>query len=54
MTSEEELKPCPFCGNDDISLDDDGNWFVYCMSFDCASIECVDKERAIEAWNRRV
>ena len=59
-TMSEELKPCPFCGNDDILLDihHRGNSFrdtyVYYCS-DCVRGEdsYTSKEFAMDAWNNR-
>ena len=52
---KEELKPCPFCG---------GKAELYARSFNdvnviCGNCSCVmgtygTKEKAIEAWNKRV
>ena len=56
-----ELKPCPFCGGENIFVDgyehDAGiRWRVLCL--DCmATVDdgtIQQKYRAIEAWNRRV
>lgn len=55
-----ELKPCPFCGSDDVdlvnaSLDGD-NWGVVCRDCDVwmdNRLEDMTKEQAIELWNRR-
>lgn len=56
-----ELKPCPFCGSDDV-----GCWttsailpngkhphFVRCDNCWATSNSCCSTEEAIEAWNRR-
>ena len=55
----EKLKPCPFCGGEDIFP----RWIIasdlyHCM---CDNVKCqargpkrLTKEEAIEAWNRRV
>ena len=58
---EAELKPCPFCGSDDVYLvnaSSDGNeWGVVCRDCDVwADNRLMDmtKEQAIELWNRRV
>lgn len=51
-----ELRPCPFCGSDQLHVEYDRINrcdFVYC--FDCGSSfrnNCVDSKLA-EAWNRR-
>lgn len=58
MRDEKTLKPCPFCGNDEISVDSnamDDSWFwIQCL--ECkASIGHKRTERgAVKAWNRRV
>lgn len=59
-----ELKPCPFCGSEDVepALDEfapEGHkvdwWVVHCnrCSAEYRNIHC-DKEGVIEGWNRRV
>lgn len=54
----EALKPCPFCGGkaEMIRYPANGKVTVSCRSSGCmANISfCVSKDRAIEAWNRRV
>ena len=55
----EELKPCPFCGNDDVTV----RWFPYNSAYyvQCNQLRCyskgpdrLNKQEAVEAWNRRV
>ncbi len=52
----EELKPCPFCGGEDVEhlLDGFGNWLVGCVTCDYR-IQCVDctEDDAIRYWNTR-
>ena len=54
-----ELKPCPFCGETDISLNDAtrilGTWNIIhrCKVVGPIKIESYDKERVTAAWNRR-
>ena len=57
------LKPCPFCGSDDVALTqdiDDNSWGVVCHGYRCHAWTtngkwiCKRKEDAIELWNRRV
>lgn len=51
-----ELKPCPFCGSDDLKV-----WatsipyqsFVECRKCCCIGPDCVTTDEAIAAWNRR-
>lgn len=51
---EPELKPCPFCGHDGrVVADGEGNYMVQCNECSASTGWCVDKEEAIEAWNRR-
>ena len=50
----EELKPCPFCGGDDVeALDMEGKHYVVC--YDCALEGPFHDSRAsvVEACNRR-
>lgn len=50
-----ELKPCPFCGNVCMFLNDEpaGKWVVNCL--ECQAIGPVKEteEQAISAWNKR-
>lgn len=56
----EELKPCPFCGEDDPSVDnrhsdpDQERWTVVCDDGCGAEITALTPELAVAAWNRRV
>lgn len=55
--SKPELKPCPFCGSTKISTG--VSFFGGLRSFSCKACKCSiqfiweDKEKCIEAWNRR-
>lgn len=51
--TNEELKPCPFCGGKDIRIWDTSTPWVQC--WDClASTACGNTlEEAIKYWNRR-
>jgi len=56
---ENELKPCPFCGNIDplVVMDDETETLFGICCFKCeAAIKAVFVERkdAEDAWNRRV
>ena len=53
----EELKPCPFCGSEDIyvsrsGLDDDAST-ICCKSCGAKSGLCDDEATAINTWNTR-
>ena len=52
----DDLKPCPFCGGEDVEHlpDGFGNWLVGCVTCDYR-IQCVDctEEEAIRYWNTR-
>lgn len=47
-----ELKPCPFCGNESVGVDE---WETYaqvtCGRCDAAGPCCNDVEEAVERWN---
>lgn len=53
--SEIELKPCPFCGSDDVICDMfEDVYFVECWDC-CAKVEsCNGLEAAVVRWNTRV
>ena len=53
-----ELKPCPFCGADNVNLsieyDDWGEPFIYCNVCDsCYENANVGVDKLIDGWNRR-
>ena len=64
MGVTEQLKPCPFCGGDDVRLQQNGYtklpdgsrkptwWEVACMDCDFVG-PGDDREKVIEHWNRR-
>lgn len=54
-----ELKPCPFCGEMPIIHGgESGGYYIECINGDCTCLPISwsyeTKEKAIEAWNRRV
>lgn len=55
MIEIELIKVCPFCGSDDVRIEEDcptGFTEIYCA--DCGvSITRTHKAEAINAWNRR-
>ena len=52
---EKELKPCPFCGSQNINIHKGKYaWSIECCNADCnASLTKILKVQAIEAWNKR-
>ncbi len=53
---DKQLKPCPFCGGENIKLeleDEYDVWRVMCWRCN-ATIQIEGKEKAIKKWNRRV
>lgn len=52
----DELKPCPFCGSNDIDIEKLEKYGTYYLSCKQCSIEQPlynTLEQAINAWNRR-
>ena len=57
----DKLKPCPFCGSnqviiDDISTEDEEYYMIYCETCGAATSfgdASETKEGATELWNRR-
>jgi len=59
MESEEELKPCPFCGKK-AKMERwprSGKWFAYCTNKRCgvklSTFMYVKREAAKVTWNKR-
>jgi Lar family restriction alleviation protein len=53
---EHELKPCPFCGSADLTLDNLGqqnDWFVSCNICEIQQIANYTRHSAVALWNRR-
>jgi Lar family restriction alleviation protein len=50
----ERLKPCPFCGGDDLHVVASQSWAVKCHGC-MAKVQCFDtRELAIKGWNKRI
>ena len=48
------LKPCPFCGSDDVLVEENATFtWVECQSCDARGTQVIGEEGAIKAWNRR-
>ena len=55
--SNEELKPCPFCGAGAMSHTEPARVVIGCFSAKCAvnpSLNATTTKRASELWNKRV
>lgn len=55
----EELKPCPFCGGNDLHIESFSGWGAdVIICYDCLATfsqqEITCEEDLIGAWNRRV
>lgn len=53
-----ELKPCPFCGGTELSIENFSGWgvdVVICLQCLCvfSQMEMTCEEDLIDAWNRR-
>ena len=49
----EELKPCPFCGKEKITIEERWQYFGYCVNCGCEGPNAPTKRQAISAWNKR-
>jgi Lar family restriction alleviation protein len=51
------LKPCPFCGSDELMLSSDlgeTQWMIRCSHCNVRTSCFSDKNDAAEIWNRRI
>ena len=53
VTNNSKLKPCPFCGEEDLGIERKGLFYVTCYKCDCEGPATKDKQQAIDAWNKR-
>lgn len=57
MCQVDFLKPCPFCGADEVNLsvreDENGDSFIYCYVCDSVYYNDNPSQNIIEMWNRR-
>lgn len=49
----EELKPCPFCGGENIIVSNWGMWRCWCRDCGAKSNDEIYRKDAVNAWNRR-
>lgn len=54
MTGEQKLRPCPFCGNEEIELYTIIGFYVTCEKCGAEGPGSKSKNDAICKWNRRV
>lgn len=54
--SEIELKPCPFCGSEDVTCAAglEGEYYVECWDCSAKVESCNGLEDAVAGWNARV
>lgn len=48
-----KLKPCPFCGSENIRLTNWGLYRCWCVECLANATDCISAKEAIDAWNRR-
>lgn len=49
-----ELKPCPFCGGNNLKFRNSGcGWAIWCMDCGGRIENCFSKEKMTREWNRR-
>lgn len=53
MGEKMKLKPCPFCGSEDVEVIGKYNFFVSCNYCNSDSGVYETKRKAENAWNRR-
>jgi len=50
----DELKPCPFCGEEDPTIERDGKWYyITCRKCECTSDGDRGQSGAEKRWNTR-
>ncbi len=53
--TKSKLKPCPFCGNEDLRTAFNNNEYQFIECEPCGlCLERVSKDEIIKAWNMRV
>lgn len=56
LAAEHDLRPCPYCGSEDLTLDNLGagnDWFVNCNICEIQQIANYTRPAAVALWNRR-
>ena len=53
---DKALKPCPFCGSEELDIwqNDVDNYFVVCIGCGASGRDERRVEKAVEVWNRRL
>ena len=51
----DKLKPCPFCGDDNATIQKDelGDFYVWCYKCESRSAGVGTKQHAKSSWNKR-
>ena len=53
--ADEEYRPCPFCGSDNVDLEcDEGIWYVCCQDCAARGSNAYMPENAITMWNSHI
>lgn len=55
ICSVAEIKPCPFCGSEEVhtAINTIDNWFVMCEGCGASGRDERTEEKAIASWNKR-
>ena len=48
-----ELKPCPFCGSDNVAMRGSTIFYIICMDCEASTNISYDRQEAADKWNRR-
>lgn len=48
-----ELKPCPFCGSDNVAMRGSTIFYIICKDCEASTNISYDRQEAADKWNRR-